>query len=321
MDSRAGRPGAPGDEPLGDGVVAVVLTHRRPHLATQVVRRLVAEEGIAPGQVILVINGEGGLQDPELEAAVRVVRLPTNTGPAGGFRAGLLEAASGPEVRWAYLCEDDVGLFNLPGPRLRRVLDDVAAWPSPSRVGAVVAYGRNLTARGTSLPHVPVEDKGLEPVDLAAWGATLVSTEVVRGGVLPDAALFFGYEDFDFFLALRSAGFQLLVDRQSARASAAAQTSLEGMGAALRASRPTYAEEPWRAYYVARNFFPLARRYGNWRWLAWHLLYSVRRVQLARSTSVLTATVAGLLDGARGRLGCNPRFVRRVGEWATGTAS
>jgi hypothetical protein len=298
-------------------VVAVVLTYRRPRLATQVVRRLVAEEGFAPVQVLLVVNGEGGLEDPQLEAAVRVLRLPGNLGPAGGFRAGLVAAAEDPAAKWVYVCEDDVGLLDLPSPRVSHVLCEVERWRSQP-VGAVVAYGRTLDQRGGTLPHLPAQHTGLEPVDVAVWGASLVSTEVVRKGVLPDADLFFGFEDFDFFFALRRAGFELLVDRASARAVADAHMTVQGRDAALSSSRPVESEEPWRYYYAARNFIPLARRYGNWRWLAWHLAYSARRVQLARSAAVSKATLSGLVDGARGRLGCNPRFVRSVGEWSGG---
>jgi hypothetical protein len=297
------------------GVVAVVLTYRRPRLATQVVRRLVSEEGFSPAQVLLVVNGEGGLEDPHLEAAVRVHRLPGNLGPAGGFRAGLVAAAEDPAARWVYVCEDDVGLLDLPSPRVARVVREVETWPIQP-VGAVVAYGRTLDRRGGTLPHLPTEDNGLEPVDVSVWGASLISTEVVRRGILPDAELFFGYEDFDFFFSLRRAGFALLVDRASARAVGDAHMTVSGRDAALSSSRPVESQEPWRYYYAARNFIPLARRYGNWRWLGWHLAYSARRVQLAHSADVSKATLAGLVDGARGRLGRNPKFVRSVGEWS-----
>ncbi|HXW31472.1 MAG TPA: hypothetical protein VEJ21_00165, partial [Acidimicrobiales bacterium] len=71
---------------------------------------------------------------------------------------------------------------------------------------------------------------------------------------------------------------------------------------------------PWRAYYLARNFFALARRHGSRRWIAWHLLYSLRRMELAHSTEHSLATVRGLVDGALGRLGENPRYSRTTGE-------
>ena len=59
-------------------------------------RSLLDVEGFSPDRIVVVVNGEGGLDDPELEKAVRMVRLPSNIGPAGGFRHGLLEAFADP---------------------------------------------------------------------------------------------------------------------------------------------------------------------------------------------------------------------------------
>ncbi len=300
------------------GVVAVVLTFRRPQLASDVVESLRDVEGVDPSRIFVVVNGEGGLRDGRLEDTVRMVRLPENLGPAGGFREGLVAAFADPSTRWAYLCEDDVGLFDLPSPRLARVVAAAEGWEerSSTPIGAVVAYGRRAARRaGGTDPYVPGAASPLEPVDTAAWGATLVSRRVVDAGVLPDAEWFFGYEDFDFYLKLREAGFALLVDGVSARAVAAQMTSA-GRDEALRARRPTDQQEPWRAYYVARNFVALARRHGDWRWLGWHLLYSLRRMQLAASWAERGATAHGLWDGARGRLGRNPRYGRDTGEYS-----
>jgi hypothetical protein len=71
-------------------VTAVVLTHMRPGLAGEVTRALIEVEGLPPERIVVVVNGVGGLDDPALEARVRMVRLAANTGPAGGFRAGLV---------------------------------------------------------------------------------------------------------------------------------------------------------------------------------------------------------------------------------------
>ena len=297
-----------------DGVTAVVVTHRRPGLAGNVVRSLLTDEGFAANQVVVVVNGAGGLDDPDLEAAVRMVRLPTNTGPAGGFRAGLLAAFETPTVRWAYLCEDDVGLFELPTPRVARVLADVERLGEVPRIGAVVAYGRRFVGRGHTVNVVPGLDEGsLVPVDVAAWGATLVSRRVADRGVLPDAAWFFGYEDFDFFCRVRAAGLTVLVDSASARAAEVVQSD-PGRDAALAPARPTDADEPWRAYYVARNFFHLSRAHGAPAWLAWHLAYSARRLQRSPGRAARMATLHGLADGARGRMGAHPRYLRTTGE-------
>lgn len=298
--------------------MAVVLTYRRARLATQVVRQLILVEGFRPADVILVVNGDGGLDDPELEASVRVERLAENSGPAGGFRHGLLVAAAIPGTRWVYLCEDDVGVLDIPAPRVERLIAEAESYAAGPAIGGIVPYGRRLDRRtgGTRIYAAPSPD-GFDEIDAAAWSASLVSTAVVRAGVLPDETWFFGYEDFDFWYRVRAAGFTLLVDRASATATAHQMTSA-GWDAALAAERPIDSDEPWRAYYVARNFFLLSRRHGNVVWLANHLMYSARRLQLARSRAERMATLHGLWDGVRRRNGRNTRFERVTGERPTG---
>jgi hypothetical protein len=307
-----------------DGVTAVVLTHLRPGLAGDVVRSLIGDEGLPPARVVVVVNGEGGLDDPDLEERVRMVRLDRNTGPAGGFRAGLEAAFEDPGTRWAYLCEDDIGLFTLPAPRLADLLarvEDRGDRPPPA--GAVVAYGRVFVGRGAHTVNVvPRGDVpfGLASVDVACWGATLVARPVVEAGVLPDPSWFFGLEDFDFFCRVREAGFEVLVDAVAARQVAAQQTN-QGRDDALRARRPTDDGEAWRSYYHSRNSFALARRHGRPSWYAWHLAYSLRHLQRATSRSQRVAIAHGLWDGARGRMGADARYGRRVGEFASPVAS
>jgi hypothetical protein len=298
--------------PRLEGVAAVVVTHRRRRLAGDLVRSLIDAEGFDPAQIVVVVSGEGGLDDPQLEAAVRMERLATNEGPGAGFRLGLLRAFADPATRWAYLCEDDVGLFHLPVPRVTALLERSGEWSGPDRPGAVVAYGRRFDHRGHAANVIPGEgDPPLVPVDVAAWGATLVTREVVERGVLPDPSWYFGYEDFDFFCRVRAAGLAVLVDGASARAVEATQSS-RGRTEAIEGSRASDGDESWRAYYVARNFFLLARAHGTRRWLGWHLAYSVRRAQLASGRAERSAILHGLVDGARGRRGPHPRYARRA---------
>jgi GT2 family glycosyltransferase len=296
-------------------VTAVVVTHLRPRLAGATVRSLLDDEGFSPDRVVVVVNGDGGLDDPELEKLVRMVRLPSNTGPAGGFHHGLLEAFADPGTRWAYLCEDDMVLLHLPTPRVADLVERVQSSGGDS-VGAVVAFGRNFVPRsGHTLNVVPRRGQPgeLSPVDVSTWGATLVARRVVEAGVIPDAELFFGFEDFDFYCRVREAGFSVLADVVCARRVAHRQTSAR-RDEALRDHRPVDTDEPWRAYYLARNYFALARRHGRPSWFAWHLLYSARRLQLAPGSAERVAILRGLIDGARGRLGIDPRYLRRVGE-------
>jgi GT2 family glycosyltransferase len=317
VTARAGHAEVPDADKVASSVAAVIVTYRRRRLAGDLVRSLLAVEGFDPDHVVVVVSGDGGLDDANLEKRVRMLRLPTNVGPAAGFRHGLVEVFADPSIEWAYLCEDDVGLFHFPVPRVVEVLSRVSTrqgvMGSP---GAVVAYGRNFSGHGGhTVNSVPLDaPDGLAPVDVACWGATLVSRAVVDAGVLPDPEWFFGLEDFDFYCRIRAAGLSVLVDVTAAKAVADQQTS-QGRANALAPHRPVDTDEAWRAYYVARNFFSFARRHGKRRWLAWHLAYSVRRLQLAGSGTERRAYLHGLWDGMLGRLGANPRYQSEHGEF------
>jgi GT2 family glycosyltransferase len=303
VNTAATLPAQAANRPVLAGVAAVVLTHRRPRLATRTVRLLLEDEGFAPHQVVLVVDRDGGLDDPELEAQLRVIRLEDNLGPAAGFRAGLLDACADPEVRWVYLVEDDACLLGGPAPRVPGLLSEV-----DGATGAVVVSGRCFGRRGDRTRVLEPDRHGprLQAVDVAAWGMTLLHRGVVDAGVLPDDSWFFGYEDFDFFLRLRAAGFQVRVDRDSAYVVADSEQR-------AAAERPAFGQEPWRAYYVARNTFELVRRHGRPSWHAWHLVHSVRRAQLG-DLATKRAIGRGWWDGLRRRSGRHDGFVRTVGE-------
>jgi GT2 family glycosyltransferase len=233
----------------------------------------------------------------------------------------MVEAFSDPTTRWAYLCEDDIGLFSLPRPRLADLVRRIEALDGRQPpIGAAVAYGRRFVGRGAHtlnlVPSATTSD-GFTPVDVACWGATLVSRAVADTGVYPDPDWFFGLEDFDFFCRVREAGFGVVVDDGAARRVAADQTTA-GREAALRHRRPDDEAEAWRDYYHARNSFALIRRHGRTTWYAWHLAFSARRWQKAGGSAERSAIAHGLWDGARGRMGENPRYGRRIGEFEAG---
>lgn len=294
------------------GVTAVVLTYRRPRLATQVVRGLLEREGFPADRVLLLINGEGGLEDSSLESQVDVLRLPQNLGPAGGYRQALEHLFSTSDASWFYLCEDDIGLLDLPHPRVKNLIREAEA--IDDSVGAIVAYGRDLDDRtGITTPHLPRSSEGFEDVDVAAWGASLLSRRVLEAGIFPDPDWFFGFEDFDFWLRVRKAGFQVLLDAGTA-SRVAQEVFDDGRNRLFAGVRPRDSEEPWRQYYMARNFLELRRRHGQLSWTLMHLLKSARRFQRAGSREGRMAVCRGLIDGFLGRLGKNPRYSRDVGE-------
>lgn len=302
--------------------MAAVLTFRRPRLATAVVRGLIDVEGFSPEMILLVVNGDGGLEDPDLESRIVVLRLPENIGPAGGFGEALVEGAKNPTVKWIYLCEDDIGLFDLPRPRVARLVAEaelIERLEPEKPVGAVVAYGRDLRQlTGATVPHlVKGEPIGYDEVDAAAWGASLISRRVPDAGILPDPRYFIDFEDFDFFYRVRQSGLRILLDRVAAASTAKATLTSAGRNESIRKQRPLDDQEPWRAYYVGRNFFFLARSHGTPIWVVSHLIYTLRRLQLATSWAARRSTILGIWDGIRGTGGKNRAFERTIGEFGS----
>lgn len=291
----------------------VVLTFRRPRLATRTVRWLVDEQRIPAESILLVINGEGGLDDQELAQQIPTVVLSCNLGPAGGYLHGLRLAAADPRVRWIYVVEDDACLLPLPHDHVEQL---TRAAELTGGDAAIVSYGRRLDERtGRTVPYEPTPDSGiLAGCDVAAWGASLIPAEPVRTGLLPDAGMFFGYEDFDYFLRLRASGVSVQVHTPTALRLRAHVTDT-GRTAAFAGERPTDSEESWRLYYQARNFITLARRHGTQRWLLDHVFRSARRWQLAGADSyAASAIVRGLVAGATGTRSWESRYARTTGE-------
>ena len=288
---------------------ALVLTHRRPRLCTRLVRHLVEVEGFPPERVVVVVNGQGGLSDEALARAVDVLRLPSNQGPAGGFKVGMEHVLSSLQCRWVYVCEDDLPIEHMNAPRVAGLVEDMDRLSSSGPpIGAATAWGRRQDPRtGASVAHEVAPGMRYEDIDVAGWGATLLSTAVAKAGILPDERLFFGYEDWDFLIRLRRAGFRLVIDNQ------ALKSDVYGRRRAFIRSQELHAVT-WRGYYDVRNYMLVARRYGDWRWVKEHLRTVARLLRRARTWRRRVAIVAGLIDGARGKAGLNARYVRPAVE-------
>jgi GT2 family glycosyltransferase len=279
-------------------VTAVVLTYRRRDGASRVVRDLLEREGLDPGQILLVVNGDGGLVDPAQESRIGVLRLTENLGPAGGFARGLDHVRRNSEAAWVYLCEDDQSRHGLPSRRLSELIEEVERFertcPGPP-VGAALASGRHVDMRtGLTSRHDVRSGSRFEEVDYGPFWGALLSRRVVDVPVAPDEAMFWWSEDLDYWLRVRTAGFRIVVDTKAHRAAVNKGSD----------------DEPWCSYYMARNHFYLRRRHGGRRWTLHHVLKSARRFQLASTRAHRAAIVRGLFDGARGRTGRNREFSR-----------
>jgi hypothetical protein len=146
-----------------------------------------------------------------------------------------------------------------------------------------------------------------------------VNLDVVYPDLLPDDRLWFGYEDFDFFLTVARAGHPVLLDATTA-AALGRRPHPSGRAVAYRGLRRVDDTDSWRRYYEARNFVAVSRRHGNARWTLWHVGKSVRRASMG-GPEHWVAIGRGLYDGWIDRLGWSPRYGRRLGDVRDGSGA
>ena len=285
------------------------------------VRSLVEREGLPPERVIVVVNGSGGSRRRIAGGPVRMVRLPHNLGPAGGFGAGMAAAFADPSVHWAYLCEDDVGLFSLPSPRLA----DIVGQGREQRSAARDPWGRLSPTGAGSWVEDPTRSiwslpqgapRSWFPSMWPAGGRRWWRRRVFDAGIVPDAEWFFGLRGLRLLLSGARRAVSRCSSTPSRRRAVADQQTSAGRDEALGLQRPTDESESWRSYYHSRNSILLARRHGRPSWHVWHLAYAARHLQKATGRDQRRAILRGLWDGALGRFGENPEYGRTQGELA-----
>jgi GT2 family glycosyltransferase len=265
--------------------------------------------------VIVVDNASGaatgvalaGFTDMRLE----VVRSDVNLGGAGGFALGMRHALAG-ACDWLWLLDDDA----VPRPDTLALLAGALAGPAFG-AGAVAPAVREFGA------PAPVHRRryslwsGLEwslgpghyesacaAVDTASFVGLLVAARAVVPAGLPDSDLFLSYDDTEYCLRLRRAGWPLWL------VPASVVDHLRSPQARLRAG-PVGP----RHYFNLRNRIVVARRHarlpilaGSVATLTGLLLWLGCRGRFERGATRIA--LRALADGWAGRLGAYPALLQ-----------
>jgi len=210
-------------------VTAVVVAHDRRELLTEALTAL-AGQTTRPQRVVVVDNAsaDGSAEAAEAVAAERglaleVLRLPRNTGGAGGFAAGLAHALHTGDPDLVWLMDDDTvptptALEQLLTARARFTAASAAQVPAaesalggqggaPALLASRVVWhdGRehpmNTPRRrpGASGRHrLLAATAGAVPVRSASFVSCLVDAGAVRRRGLPLAGYFLWNDDFEF---------------------------------------------------------------------------------------------------------------------------
>jgi len=245
-------------------VAVVVVTYNRAALLTRMLAGLAALD-TQPDAVIVVDNAStdhtatvlAGVTDLPLQ----VIRPEENLGGSGGFHAGM-EAAYDQGYDRIWLMDDDV----VPAPDcldvlmavdedcLMAVREDTAGrlvekaavtfdLRNPLRIKPKTAMVETTFGARDRMPE-------LVEIENVAFEGFLVRRTVVEAIGLPDASFFIFYDDVDYALRARRAGWKIWAVRDAVlvrQLDFDQQHDLSG----------------WKGYYMYRNLFVVHRRYGE----------------------------------------------------------
>jgi len=251
-------------------VAVVVVTHNRADLLGRMLDALVLQTH--PIAAVIVVDNASGDHTPQVLAKIEdggdlpltMIRSEENVGGAGGFRIGMETAYAGGSDR-IWLMDDDV----VPAPDCLAVLMDVDAEHSDCLMCVREDLDGNLVEKSATTFDLrnPLAIKPktssvettygtreamppLAEIEVVAFEGLLVRRGVVAAVGLPDAEFFIFYDDADFALRARKAGFRIWAVRD----------------AVLVRQLPfsqRHALDTWKGFYMYRNLFVVHFRHGE----------------------------------------------------------
>jgi rhamnopyranosyl-N-acetylglucosaminyl-diphospho-decaprenol beta-1,3/1,4-galactofuranosyltransferase len=247
-----------------ESVAVVVVTYNRADLLERMLASLVALE-TQPDAVYVVDNASTDHTSAVLDRAANVglvsMRMPENLGGAGGFHAGT-KAAYDAGFDRIWLMDDDV----VPAPDCLTVLlgfDEACLLAARSNLaGELVEKSavrfdlrnplavRPKTASVDSTYPTRASMPPLVEIENIAFEGFLVRREVITAIGLPDQSFFIFYDDADFAIRARKAGYRIWAVRD-----AVLVRQLE--------FDQQHSLDSWKGYYMYRNLFAVHFRYGE----------------------------------------------------------
>jgi len=307
-------------------ICAIVATFNKKELLSKCLTALLSQSRPLD-EIILIDNASTDGTEEFVKSEfnrVTYVKLPENTGSAGGFGAGLkLACEKGHD--WIWVMDNDAvaqpdALEKLAdSPAL--LADGVYAVASAvvDGNGGILRWNRVLFDSRT-LKETPVEaarykDDYFE-VDIAGWAGLLVSRRAVEDVGLPLKDLFIYHDDFEYSLRMRRKGSILTIPASKVFHPPGPLNPSTGKPA--KWLRPLLG---WKQYYVTRNHIYTCRKYARpglfwdrlpfYAMIALGLAYGVIQTLAFREYKLqsLRIRLRATWDGLRGKIVKNNDFL------------
>lgn len=287
-----------------NNITAVVVTFNRPEELKMVVQALL-EQTVKPTSII-VIDNAGPLPAQDVlnpHPIVKICRLNENTGGAGGFSQGILEALKS-DSDWIWLMDDDA----IPrGDALEKLIDVKNI--SSNNIGALcgcvyeydeiaVAHRRNINFLFGLEWSLPVSKYSHpEEIQTGSFVGFFLRASVAKIVGLPNADYFLAYDDTEYSLRMKKFGFHLKLVPESKI------DHLRPQGSRLR-----HGEFANKHFYNVRNRIITMRQYCSWQLgaVCWATFIGValwlksERCFAAKNRNLFIKSV---VDGWTGKLG------------------
>jgi GT2 family glycosyltransferase len=287
---------------------AFITTLNRPAVLRRTLELLQAQSR-RPDHILVIDNGSSHATRDVVagfpSSWVSYHGMTENVGPAGAA-AYALERLTREGYDWIYWGDDD----DPPGSSdtIERLLTIATSAPEDTAaIGAVGAAWDWTTGETRRLPDEALT--GLISVDVVGGGQQLIlRSEAIRKVGLPDSRLFFGFEELEYCLRMRRAGYRVLVDGAMMRECRERAGRLDWRPS--RSKRPALSPHTiWRRYYSTRNYIFAMRTFERPDLARKESLKAVARAVLSwgrgpRFGSAFTILqLRGVVDGYRGCMG------------------
>lgn len=285
---------------------AVLVTYRRADLLPAAIEAVMGQER-PPLRLVVVDNAPDAANEwcvSAWGASVEYLPAPANLGPAGGNALGLERIlALADDGDWVATVDDDD-----PPPRrdtFARLLSfaeqEGAADPT---IGGVGLRGARLNRRRGMLERItaPAGRSALADTVPGGW-CPIFKVGAVRAAGSFRTELFYGFEELDFGLRLRTAGYTIHVVGGTGK--------VGSNSSGVREPRPSMRlpDANWRRYYSLRNLIDVLRYHGLYRAAVRVSFFALAKplVNLPLTPRLamrhLALNCRAMWDGWRGRLG------------------
>jgi len=289
---------------MTETVAIVVVTYNRADLLVNLLDGLAGLQ--RPADAVIVVDNASTDHTAAVLAesslpGLRVITTPENLGGAGGFRAGMKAAYDGGFDR-IWLMDDDV----VPAPDCLTVLlatdEDCLMSVRENTDGGLIELAatrfdlRNPLAikpkTASVMTTYPDRASMPERVELenVAFEGFMVRRRVVETIGLPDASFFIFYDDVDYALRARRAGWRIWAIRDARLVRQLDFSQQHDLSS-------------WKGFYMYRNLFVVHLRYGDnalVRAKPWAIAAMVTVIALLRGRRGEASNVIRALRSARG---------------------